>query len=125
LDILDQSLGEVVPFLLILISDNRRYFSQAGDPGSPPPTLPGHQLEHVPTGADQDRLKNSHLPYRGGQILQRYLIEAGARLTGVWFDLVERYLGKPNRHITFNLTLGYQRIQAPAEASLTLCHGAS
>ncbi len=86
LDDRDLERGVVVDLL-----DQRRDRQQAGDLGRAPAALAGDQLVAVRSDwADEDRLEDAVLADRGGELVERLLVEGEPGLRGVRLDVIDR-----------------------------------
>jgi hypothetical protein len=88
LDVLDQGLGEGGP--VVGRPHHGRDLAQTYPLGRSPAPFTGDEgIAAVVESSHHHRLKNPHLTYRGGQLLQRVLVEVHPGLVGVGDDLLD------------------------------------
>ncbi|MGB8438214.1 MAG: hypothetical protein WCE26_02400 [Candidatus Acidiferrales bacterium] len=70
------------------VADYNRHTAEAGSLGGAPPALAGNQLIAISDASDDERLDDSTRANRAGELVERFLAEAGARLVGAWINQV-------------------------------------
>ena len=123
LDVLDD--GDLEDLVIGQIAHHHGQLVEPRHPRRPPAPLARHDLVHrgvARRGPHEQRLDHALGADRGGEVRERRLVEAPARLVGVGRDAVHRQgaVWPARRRLLGRLDVGHQRGQAPAEAALAL-----